>query len=122
MDGCWRERAGGQNLRHGKKTGLEVQHIQPGAKGNGKTGGLFLRQRLREAKGALALFPLAALLHHLHALETLEDTALGADRAATGLETGMLRHKKRGKTWGFGARQLMDVEGLCNGNLLLENP
>lgn len=55
-----------------------------------KAGELLLRQGLGEADGALAVFPLPALLHELHAFKTLQNTALGTNGAAAGLETGML--------------------------------
>ena len=50
------------------------------------------RQRLAEARHAVAVLPLAAGLENRDAFETLEDIALGAGGSGGRTKTAMLRH------------------------------
>ena len=55
-----------------------------------RAGALSLELGLGQTDGALALFPLAAILHDLNAFETLEDGKLAAN-GTRGLEGRVLR-------------------------------
>ena len=69
-----------------------------------------LRVRLRLAQGEhlVAVLPLAALLEHLHALETLEDIALCRDGCGT-FETAMLGHVKGSGVWKKGRETIAAI-------------
>src|SRR4051812_44830266 len=81
------------------------------ARPRGRRARLLERLRFRKADDLLPRLEDAALLQNLHALETLEDIALGHDGPET-FETAMLRHGKW-FPWKRGAKYSRGRRG-CN--------
>jgi hypothetical protein len=90
----------GKNLRNSPRLGRSVGSQTPKRK-EWKTR-LLDRLGLWQTDDLLAWLEEAALLEHFHALETLQNVALGHDGPGA-FETAMLRHKKKVALWKRGA-------------------